>query len=326
MEFLKLGVIGAGEMAVWSVLPSLHFAPIQLKAICDLDEDRARMAALQFGAPNSYTDYRAMWGTEELDALIIQMHPRTRQNIVLEALDHGYHVFVPKPPAPSLRETEALAAAARSTGRCLMVNFQRRFSFAVQKAREIVAQESFGRINQLLFSFCSGRYDESRGRFYDGHLHAYLLDFAIHHFDLALYLGGEIADLKLFSNASGGGCSLAVALRFSSGAVGTMQLNSHRIWWRNYDRIEVTGNGSYVVLDGLWSIRHYTQGGNSFTENFSDQRSGELTGDAFALREFVEAIRDQREPESSIADAVETMKIYQRVYDRVKARSSGSDG
>lgn len=87
---------------------------------------------------------------------------------------------------------QELAAAADDSGRVLMVNFQRRFSFAVTRAKETMQRESCG----------------------------------------------------------------------------TLQLNSQRIWWRNYDRIEITGTGEYLVLDDLWSIKHYTEDQNTFTENF----------------------------------------------------------
>jgi predicted dehydrogenase len=116
-ETLKVGFIGAGAMATWSVLPALHFAPIELRAICDVDKGRAESAAVNFGARSCYTDYRKMWAEQDLDALIIQMHPGTRQSMVLEALDTGYHVFVPKPPA------ESLADAAANAGKVLMANF-----------------------------------------------------------------------------------------------------------------------------------------------------------------------------------------------------------
>jgi hypothetical protein len=78
-----------------------------------------------------------------------------------------------------------------------------------------------------------------------------------------------------------------------------------------------------VVLDSLWSVRRYTEGQNTFTENYSDQRSGELTGDGPALLEFVRAVRENRQPVASIHDAVETMRLYQAVYDAV---SAGRDG
>ena len=146
---------------------------------------------------------------------------------------------------------------------------------------------------------------------------------APHHLDLARYLGGEVKELSLYHQRNGDGIALAISLHFESGAVGTLQLNSNRIWWRNYDRIEITGEGEYLVLDDLWSIKHYTQDKNTFTENWSDERSGELTGDGPCLIEFVDAIREQREPVSSMRDVVETMRLYQCIYDAVSEGRSG---
>jgi hypothetical protein len=85
----------------------------------------------------------------------------------------------------------------------------------------------------------------------------------------------------------------------------------------------MTGHGEYVVLDGLWSLRRYTGERNTFTENYGDQRSGELTGDGMALVEFVKAIREEREPIASIHDSIGTMRLYQAIYDAV---CEGRDG
>ena len=49
VEPLTTGFIGAGAMASWAVYPALHFAPIHLQAVRDLDEGRARAVAGQFG-------------------------------------------------------------------------------------------------------------------------------------------------------------------------------------------------------------------------------------------------------------------------------------
>jgi predicted dehydrogenase len=310
-------------MAAWAIYPALHFAPIALQAVCDVDEARAKNIAIKFGPGRWYTDYREMWQKESLEALIIQMHPAPRQAIVLEALEAGYHVFIPKPPAMSLADTIELSETARRSGKILMVNFQRRFSFGVSRARALMTSPSFGRLTQLFCSFCSGKYDEVRGRGYEGSVHAYLLDFMGHHLDLARYLAGEVKKMALFHNEVEDGVAVALALEFMNGAVGTLQLNSQRIWWRNYDRIELTGQGEYLVVDNLWSLKHYTQAQNTFTENYSDERSGELTGDGYALIEFVEAIRGGREPIASIHDAVETMRLYQAIYEAVR---EGRDG
>jgi len=320
---LQIAVIGAGEMSVWAILPALHFAPVHLQAVCDLDEGRAQEAASKFGTGRWYTDYREMLDKENIEAVIVQMNPQPRQQVVLEVLAAGYHVFMPKPPAASLAAARELAAAADESGKLLMVNFQRRFSFAITRAREIMQRESFGPLTQIALSFCSGLFTGARGRDYEDPIHAFLLDMAPHHLDLANHLGGSVQRMSLFHTRTGDGIALAVAVEFGNGAVGTLQLNSQRIWWRNYDRIEITGTGEYLVLDDLWSIRHYTEDRNTFTENWSDERSGELTGDGPCLIEFVRAIREQREPVSGIRDAVATMTLYQAIYDAVRAGRSG---
>ena len=79
VEPLRTGFIGAGVMASWAVYPALHFAPIHLQAVCDLDEGRARALAGKFGTGRCHTDYREMWERESLEAVIVHMHPRRKR-------------------------------------------------------------------------------------------------------------------------------------------------------------------------------------------------------------------------------------------------------
>ena len=214
-------------------------------------------------------------------------------------------LFLNRPPLPWRMPLE-LAETADQSGKTLMINFQRRFSLGVSRAKEIMAQESFGQLTQLFCSFCSGTYPTVQW---------YLLDFAIHHFDLAQYIAGPAKEIAVFHNEVGGQGSFAVAVEFENGAVGNLQLNSQRLWRRNYDRIEITGQGEYIVLDGLWEIAHYADSQNVFTDNYSDQRNGELTGDGYSLTEFVNAIRENREPIASINDCLKSMRLYEAVLE-----------
>jgi myo-inositol 2-dehydrogenase/D-chiro-inositol 1-dehydrogenase len=325
LEPLRVGFVGAGVFSTWAIYPALHLAPIDLRAICDLDEDRARSAAAAFGGgARVYTDHRTMLEREDLEAVIVWMRPNVGPALALDALQAGRHVLLPKPPALTLDGTRELAEAATRADRTVMVHFHRRFSHAISEARRIMATPSFGRLTQLSCSFCSGRYDAVRSAGYDDPVQAYLCDFAVHHLDLARWLGGEITELSLYHQADdAGGAAFAAAVRFASGAVGTLQLNSERVWWRNYDRIEITGQGEYLLLDGLWAYRHLTATANTFSDNYSDERTTELNGDGPALVEFVSAIRDGREPIASIHDAVRTMALYQAILDAARSGRQG---
>ncbi len=323
MEPLRVGFIGAGVFSTWAIYPALHLAPIDLRAVCDTDEAKARTVAGRFGGGRWYTDHRLMLDQEDIEAVVIWMKPGQRQTLVVEMLDAGYHVLVPKPPALSLDDARVLAAAATRADRRLMIHFHRRFSYGVTEARRIMARASFGRLTQLSSTFCSGPYDAIRSTGYDDPVHAFLCDFATHHLDLARWLGGEVADASVFHDARQGGSAFALAVRFESGAVGTIQLNSEREWWRNYDRVELTGQGEHVVIDGLWAYRHYTAGENRFSDNYSDERSTELGGDGPALVEFVTSIREDRPPVADIHDALRTMALYQAIYDAYREGRQG---
>ena len=41
MEDLRVGFLGAGGFATHTIYPALHFAPLVLKAICDMDVEKA---------------------------------------------------------------------------------------------------------------------------------------------------------------------------------------------------------------------------------------------------------------------------------------------
>lgn len=207
-DLLRTAVIGAGEMSTWAILPALHFADLALTARCDIDEDRAREAAARFGAARWYTDYREMLEKEDLEAVIVQMNPQPRQQIVKDVLSAGYHVWTPKPPAATLAATLELAVAAQQSGKVLMVNFQRRFSFAVTRAMEIMQRESFGPLTQIALSFCNGLFIGARGRDCDDPIHAFLLDMAPHHLDLALHIGGPVRTMSLFHTRFANNASL----------------------------------------------------------------------------------------------------------------------
>ena len=49
LEPLRVGFIGAGVFSTWAIYPALHLAPIDLRAVCDTDEAKARSVAGQFG-------------------------------------------------------------------------------------------------------------------------------------------------------------------------------------------------------------------------------------------------------------------------------------
>ena len=86
MENLRVGFLGAGGFASHTIYPALHFAPIALEAICDIDLSRANRNATKFGGGATvYSDRYQMYKNENLEAVIISMGPEPRFPLVMEA-------------------------------------------------------------------------------------------------------------------------------------------------------------------------------------------------------------------------------------------------
>ncbi len=60
-EVVRMGVVGAGTIALRGILPHLSQEDVQnwvrLTAVCDPVPGRDRAAAERFGVPRAYTDY-----------------------------------------------------------------------------------------------------------------------------------------------------------------------------------------------------------------------------------------------------------------------------
>ena len=64
----RVGFIGCGGHSFRNVYPCLKFAPVDLIATCDLDEERASTFAREFGALRHYTDHTEMLAKEDLES------------------------------------------------------------------------------------------------------------------------------------------------------------------------------------------------------------------------------------------------------------------
>ena len=73
---LNVAVVGVGSHGYRNVLPTLTFLPIRLKALCDLDIDRARITAEQYAVKACYPNMAEMFRNEELDAIFLCAPPR----------------------------------------------------------------------------------------------------------------------------------------------------------------------------------------------------------------------------------------------------------
>ena len=128
LEQINVGVIGVGWVggiranacAKNPIIDELHIAEINPKRQQEIKEE--------INPTRITDDWREIINDSSIDAVVISMTPETeRFPIVLAALEAKKHVFVEKPIAPTIAETEQALSIAKDNNLKMTVGYSRRF-------------------------------------------------------------------------------------------------------------------------------------------------------------------------------------------------------
>ena len=144
---IKVGIIGAGGMLQYHAA-GFQKAGAKIIAIADRHTAAAQKAAEKYGVPNVFESVEAMLsGCPELDAVSIIVPNKLHAPLAIQCLKAGKHVFCEKPPALSAREVNEIIAAAKSSGKKVMFNFNNRARPESQAMMKLINNGEAGKIN-----------------------------------------------------------------------------------------------------------------------------------------------------------------------------------
>lgn len=231
----RVGVIGAGSIAQHCHLRGYRDLPnVKLVAFADPAKRRHEEMAASFPGVNGYRDYRRMLEREKLDVVSVCAPNKVHAPASIAALEAGCHVLCEKPMATTLREADAMIAAAKRARKKLMVGFTHRLFSGPQKCKELLKQKALGKPFMMRVRFAHGGphpgWAKDPNTFYNPRIAAggALLDMGIHAIDLCLWLFGPvkavmaksvtlIKKIRVDDNA-------VLLLEFASGALGCIEV------------------------------------------------------------------------------------------------------
>ena len=130
---MKIAIAGIGKIARDQHVPTIGASPdFELAATV------TRGDGLD-GVPNFKTIAEMVAAVCDVVAIAICTPPMGRLALVSEAVAHGLDVLIEKPPAATLGEAEALAAAVARAGRVLSASWHSRHAAGVAPARDWLA-------------------------------------------------------------------------------------------------------------------------------------------------------------------------------------------
>jgi predicted dehydrogenase len=150
---LRVGMIGYRFMGkahsnAWRQAP--HFfslkANVEMHTICGRDADGVKAARAQFGWQNSSTDWRAVVNSPEIDIVDINTPNDSHAVIAIAAARAGKHVLCEKPLALTVKQAEAMLAAARKAGIVNMICHNYRRIPAIAHAKKLILEGAIGDI------------------------------------------------------------------------------------------------------------------------------------------------------------------------------------
>lgn len=146
---VRLGVVGAGNIAQLNVAGYLADPRCEVRAVCDPVPGRAAARAAAWGVPRACTDLDELLADPEIDAVEILTPTYLHRDHVLRALRAGKHVSCQKPLANSVPEAAELEAAARASGLVLRVSECDRHYPPLERAKQLIDEGAIGRPTHL---------------------------------------------------------------------------------------------------------------------------------------------------------------------------------
>jgi myo-inositol 2-dehydrogenase / D-chiro-inositol 1-dehydrogenase len=248
-----------------------------------------------------------------------------------KVLARGIPLFVEKPPALDLPQIQEMVDLAREKGVFFMRGFMKRHGMTYARVRTMID---------------TGEFDPAMGFFQYGHwamldLRGMLLAMSSHPIDLAIFLFGRVESLTAPTYRSSRALSIALTLRFQTGKLAQLMLDSSqpRIQERVVLSGTLDGGNALIVVDNVHQMEVHRQGhhGIDLLASSLPEISPELAledinvwrpdygipnmgqtrhffqGYAGEVREFVNALLKGREPYPGMVEALHTMEVIEAV-------------
>lgn len=313
---LKAAVIGVGSMGRNHVRVYRELESVELVGIADQNPQTAAKVSGSYCIPY-YTDYAEMLEECKPDLVTLAVPTGLHRKIGADVIQRGVHVLIEKPIATNVEEGEELIELAEQQGVILAVGHIERFNPAVIELRRRLREGMAGRIYQVH----AQRLSPYPTRIRDAGV---VIDLASHDIDLMRFLMNEEI-VRLYGETlqtinSDREDAFSGLLRFRSGAIGVLDVN-----WITPTKVRlltITGGRGMFRCDLLSQELFFYENeiGPSQWDTLSVLR-GVSEGNVLGIRiqrheplaaelaDFVDAVRDGRQPAITGRDGLETLRL-----------------
>lgn len=322
--------IGAGYFAPFQIEAWTRIPEVEITAVCDLVEDRARALAARFGVPRSYGDWRTMVDREQPDFVDIITPPATHEEICAYAAARGADIICQKPLASTLGESRRIVEGTEAAGVRFMVHENFRWQPWYRTIKQLQQERTIGEFTHLhfLMRMGDGWGDDaylSRQPFFRDYPRLLVYETGVHFIDTFRYLLGEVtsihAHLRRLNPVIRGEDAGQLFLTFASGATAVWDANRYNEVEAaspryTFGHLRIDATGGHLTMDTESNLRIKPLGQPAADVAYARENRNFAGDCVYALqRHFVEC-RERGAPfESNGRDYLETLEVVDAAYD-----------
>ena len=303
---MRIALAGAGAFGEKHLDGLKLIDGVEIVSIISGTSEEAAAVAAKYGAKHSSADLNDALSRDDVDAVILCTPTQMHASQAIACMDAGKHVQVEIPLADSWADAEAVVAKQKETGLVCMVGHTRRFNPSHQYVRNRIMAGEFN-IQQMdvqtYFFRRKNMNAKGQPRSWTDHL---LWHHAAHTVDLFAYQAGRIVKANAIEGPIhpdlGIAMDMSIQLKSESGAICTLSLS--------FNNDGPLGTFFRYIGDSATYIARYDDLVNGKEEPIDvSQVDISMNGIELQDREFIAAIREGREPNSSVAQVMPCYRV-----------------
>ena len=318
---MRIALAGAGAFGEKHLDGLKKIDGVEIVSIISRRAEQAAEVAAKYGAKHSGTDLAEALARDDVDAVILCTPTQMHAAQAIQCMDAGKHVQVEIPLSDSWADAEAVLAKQRETGLVCMVGHTRRFNPSHQYVHDkIVAGELAIQQMDVQTYFFRRKNMNAKGepRSWTDHL---LWHHAAHTIDLFAYQAGKIVAANVLQGPKNPDLDIAmdmsIQLKSESGAICTLSLS--------FNNDGPLGTFFRYIGDTATYIARYDDLVTGREEPIDvSQVAVSTNGIELQDREFVSAIREGREPNSSVAQVLDCYRVIGELAASLEAQDGWS--
>lgn len=309
-QAIRVCLAGAGAFGIKHLDGIRQIDGITVTSVVGRRREPTQEVADKYGIPHVATDLAESLARDDVDAVILCTPTQVHAEQAIQCMKAGKHVQVEIPMADSLESAQAVVRTQKETGLVAMAGHTRRFNPSHQWIHNRIAKGEL-KIQQMdvqtYFFRRSNMNAAGQARSWTDHL---LWHHACHTVDLFQYQTGEVAD---HLHAMQGpihpeleiAMDMSIQMKTPKGAICTLSLSFNNEGPFGTFFRYICDNGTYLArYDDLFD-------GKDKQIDVS-KVAVSMNGIELQDREFFAAIREKREPNSSVA---QVLPAYQALHD-----------